>query len=259
MWPDFSGFLSAYDAVAAVVQNADDLEEVAFSYLAATAAAGTIYVEFMLSPPDLLRNGISYPDQLAALTAAWERSRSQFGIESRLIVTCVRHLGPEAALQAALLASSFTHPYVVGFGLTGDERQFEIGDFAPAFRLARDAGLRLTAHAGEHRGAPSIREAVQCLGLDRVGHGIRAPEDPSVMSFLAEGQIGLEICVSSNLALGLYRRPSSSADRCSRYSGVSRNRRSRLFQHLTSSGVRSGSQDLPARPIWPGESFQRRY
>jgi adenosine deaminase len=105
IWSDFSGFLTTYDAIAAVVQNASDLEEVAFSYLAAAAAAGTIYVEFMLSPPDLLRNGISYSDQLVALNDASERSRSQFGIESRLIVTCVRHLGPEAALQAALLAS----------------------------------------------------------------------------------------------------------------------------------------------------------
>jgi adenosine deaminase len=92
----------------------------------------------------------------------------------------------------------------VGFGLAGDERQFRIEAFAQAFRVARDAGLRLTAHAGEHLGAASICEAVECLGLDRVGHGIRASEDPSVISFLAEGQIGLEICVSSNLALGLY-------------------------------------------------------
>jgi adenosine deaminase len=261
MWSDFSGFLRAYDAVAAVVQNAGDLEEVAFSYLAATAAGGTLYVEFMLSPPDLLRNGISYSDQLAALNAARERSRSQFGIESRLIVTCVRHLGPEAALEAALLASSFTHPYVVGFGLTGDERQFAISDFAPAFRVARDAGLRLTAHAGEHCEAPSIREAVECLGLDRVGHGVRAPEDPSVMSFLAERRTGLEICISSNLALGLY---ASLDDHplpqiVAAGIAVSLGTDDPGFPNLTSSGVRFGSQDLPARPIWPGESFQRRH
>ena len=157
----------------------------------------------MLSPPDLLRQGLSYSDQLAALNSAWERSRSQFGIESRLIITCVRHLGPEAAVQAALLASSVRHPYVVGFGLTGDERQFEVGNFARAFQIAKDAGLRLTAHAGEHLGALSIRNAVEWLGLDRVGHGIHAPDDASVMSFPAERRIGLEICISSNLALGL--------------------------------------------------------
>jgi adenosine deaminase len=204
-WSDFSDFLAVYDAVAAVVRSARDLEEVAFSYLAASAVAGTGYVEFMLSPPDLLRNGISYPDQLAALSAAWERARTQYGIESRLIVTCVRHLGPDAAVQAALQASSISHPYVVGFGMTGDERQFEVSDFIPAFEIARGAGLRLTAHAGEHRDAPSIREAVDRLGLDRVAHGVRAPEDATVMAYLAERRIGLEICISSNLALGLYR------------------------------------------------------
>jgi adenosine deaminase len=163
VWSEFSGFLRAYDAIAAVVQDANDLEEVAFSYLAAAAVAGTIYVEFMLSPPDLLRQGIPYSDQLGALNSAWERSRSQFGIESRLFVTCVRHLGPEAAVQVALLASSLRHPYVVGFGLTGDERQFEVADFARAFRIAKDAGLRLTAHAGEYRDARSIQETVEQL------------------------------------------------------------------------------------------------
>jgi len=207
VWTDFADFLRTYDAVAAVVHSAGDLEEVAFKYLAASAIAGTIYVEFMLSPPDLLRNGISYPDQLAALKAAWERSREQFGIESRLIVTCVRHLGPAAAVQAASLASSIPHPYVVGFGLTGDEHQYDVNDFSPAFQIARDAGLRLTAHAGEHCAASSIRKAIESLMLDRVGHGIRAPQDPSVMSFLTERGIGLEICVSSNLGLGLFVSP----------------------------------------------------
>jgi adenosine deaminase len=203
VWSDFGDFLRLYDIVGSVVQSAADLEEVAYRYLATSAIAGTIYVEFMLSPPDLLRSGIAYPDQLAALSSAWERSRAQYGIESRLIVTCVRQLGPDAAIQAAFQAAAYPHPYVVGFGMTGDERQFEISDFAQAFQVAREAGLRLTAHAGEHRDASTIREAIDYLRLDRVGHGIRAVEDPSVMSLLAKERIGLEICISSNVALGL--------------------------------------------------------
>jgi adenosine deaminase len=203
-WSGFSGFLEAYDKVAGLVRTATDLEDVAYSYLAASAEQGTAYVEFMLSPPDLLRDGVPYADQLEALTSAWKRSKEEFGIESRLIVTCVRHLGPEAALKAAYLAASAPHPYVVGFGLTGDERQFDVSAFVPAFQIAKDAGLRLTAHAGEHRCAQSIQEAVELLDLDRVGHGVRATEDVSVMSFLADRGTGLEICISSNVALGLY-------------------------------------------------------
>ncbi|SFM30654.1 adenosine deaminase [Methylobacterium pseudosasicola] len=204
-WHDFSSFLKTYDRVASLVQDAATLEEVAYGYLKESAELGAIYVELMLSPPDLMRQGVPFHDQISALNSAWERSRSDFGIESRLIVTCVRHSGPDAAMEAARLVAENQHPYIAGFGLTGDERQYDINVFAPAFRVAKDAGLRLTAHAGEHMPASTIVEAVEVLGLHRVGHGVRAVEDKSVVSYLARNRIGLEICISSNLALNLYR------------------------------------------------------
>lgn len=204
-WENFSEFLDAYDAVARVVKTRADLEDVAYNYLASSGSSGTVYVEFMLSPPDLIRAGISYLEQLEALTSAWRRSKEQYGIESRLIVTCVRHFGPEAAIDVAKLASSFPHPYVVGFGLVGDERRYDTKEFARAFQIAKDAGLKLTAHAGEHCPAGTIRDAIINLKLDRVGHGIRAVDDADVVQLLRELNLGLEICLSSNVALGLIR------------------------------------------------------
>lgn len=203
-WHDFSSFLQTYDRVASLVHDAATLENVAYTYLRDSAELGAIYVEFMLSPPDLMRQGVAFHDQISALNSAWERSRSEYGIESRLIVTCVRHSGPEAAMEAARLVADNKHPYIVGFGLTGDERQYDINVFAPAFKMAKDAGLRLTAHAGEHMPASTIVEAVEALGLHRVGHGVRAVEDQSVISYLVQNRIGLEVCISSNLALELY-------------------------------------------------------
>ena len=204
-WHDFTSFLKAYDLITSVVKSAADLEVVTTSYLKRCAALGGVYVEFMLSPPDLVRTGIPFPEQLAALAAAADRAAEEWGVRSRLIATAVRHLGPDAAVEAARMATSIRSDMLVGFGLTGDERRHEVGEFAEAFSIARGEGLHATAHAGEHRPAETVIEAIEALGLDRVGHGIRAVESPDVMRQLAEARMPLEVCLGSNLALGLYR------------------------------------------------------
>lgn len=204
-WHDFTTFLKAYDLVTSVVKSAADLELITTSYLKRCAELGGGYVEFMLSPPDLARTGVPFPDQLKALGAAADRAAEEWGVRSRLIATAVRHLGPAAAVKAARMATSIQSDMLVGFGLTGDEHQHEVSEFAEAFYIARSEGLHATAHAGEHRPADTIIEAIELLGLDRVGHGIRAVESPDVLRQLAEARMPLEVCLGSNLALGLYR------------------------------------------------------
>lgn len=203
-WHDFTSFLQAYDHIASVIATAQDLEEVAYDYLSRSAQLGTTYVEFMLSPPDLMRVGVAFDEQLAALSAARERALELHGIDCRMIATAVRHLGPAAATQAARLAVGRQHDILVGFGLTGDERMFSVGDFREAFSIARSEGLHATAHAGEHLGPDTIIEAIEVLGLERVGHGIRAVESEGVMRQLASAKVPLEVCLTSNLALNLY-------------------------------------------------------
>jgi adenosine deaminase len=121
-----------------------------------------------------------------------------------MIATAVRHLGPGAAVEAARVAVGRQRDILVGFGLTGNERMFGARDFKEAFRIARSEGLRTTAHTGEHLGAETIIESIEMLGLERVGHGVRAIESEPVVRQLASERIPLEICPSSNLALGLY-------------------------------------------------------
>ncbi len=204
-WHDFGSFLQAYDLVTSVVKTAADLEEATVAYLRRCAALGGGYVEFMLSPPDLARTGVPFSDQLKAFESAADRAAEEWGVHSRLIATAVRHLGPQAAVQAARMATSVRSEMLVGFGLTGDEHQHSVGEFAEAFHIARGEGLGATAHAGEHLPAATIIEAVEILGLGRVGHGVRAIESPDVTRQLAEARIPLEICLGSNIALGLYR------------------------------------------------------
>ena len=95
----------------------------------------------------------------------------------------------------------------MGFGLSNDERRGVIADFAPAFAIARRAGLALVPHGGELLGAQAVMETLEHLGPDRIGHGVRAVEDPAVLDAVAEAGVTLEVCPGSNVALGVYGGP----------------------------------------------------
>jgi adenosine deaminase len=105
----------------------------------------------------------------------------------------------------ARTAAEQPHPYVTGFGLAGDEANFPPGQFARAFEIAHDAGLGVTCHAGEWAGPESVRGALALpVPLTRLGHGVRAIEDPELVRELVERAVVLEVCPTSNVALGAY-------------------------------------------------------
>jgi adenosine deaminase len=116
----------------------------------------------------------------------------------------VRNLGPELAERAAKLAVLGDDARVVGFGMAGDERRYAPADFARAYDIARDGGLKLTAHAGEFGGAESVREALDRLKLDRIDHGVRAVEDPGLVRRLVAEEVPLAVCPGSNISLGVF-------------------------------------------------------
>ncbi|MGC9420867.1 MAG: adenosine deaminase family protein, partial [Rhodovulum sp.] len=110
----------------------------------------------------------------------------------------------DKARETALCAAETAGRFIVGFGIAGDEGAGHPRDFAWAFDMAREAGLGLTAHAGEWGGARSVRDTLEALRVDRIGHGVRAVEDPALVDHLAETGIVLEVCPGSNIALGVY-------------------------------------------------------
>jgi adenosine deaminase len=203
-WTDFWSFLDAYDRVCGVLKMARDFGDVIYAYLKGAAAEGAVYVEMFCSPERPASLGISYNAWLSALEDGIDRARRDFGIEGRIIIICIRHLGPERALAMARAMVAEPHPYVVGFGMGGDEAKFHPGDFAPAYRLARDHGYGCTVHAGEVRGPESVWAAIDELPVSRIGHGVRSIEDPRLLDELARRSIVLEVCPGSNIALGLY-------------------------------------------------------
>jgi adenosine deaminase len=198
----FDDFLSLYDQVGHVVRSAEDLRYIAFTYLEEVARAGSIYVELMLSPGHSIANGIPFLSQVSAISDAIEEAETKFGILSSIILTCVRHRGPDEAVTVAEMAASAGSRHVRGFGLTGNERAFDAKDFQGAFLIAENSGLGLTAHTGEWLSAESVLHTVNTLNLNRVGHGISVAESSDVASELAERSIGFEICMSSNIILG---------------------------------------------------------
>ncbi len=201
-WEGFSGFLAAYDRAARLLTREEDFERLAFEYLTRISRDGAIYCELTVSSDHARANGFLPETYLAALGRGAARAQATQGIVCRFVVVGVRHLGPEAVEEAARFAART--PGIAGFGLAGDERLHRPRDFARAFAIAREAGLGLTAHAGEFAGAESVRETLDELKVSRVGHGVRAVEDASLLARLREEGIVLEVCPGSNLSLGVY-------------------------------------------------------
>jgi adenosine deaminase len=196
--------LNCYDKAAAAIKSIDDYRAVTYDYLRRCAAEDVIYVETFSSPDHAAAAGMSYTDHLEGIAAGIDDARRDFDIECRIIVTCVRHLGPEKAIAVAKHVIQNPHPYVVGFGMGGDEAMYHPSDFVPAFNLVHGSGLPTTNHAGEFGGPQSVRDTLDNLPVSRIGHGVRSIEDPELVAELADRKITLEICPGSNIATGLY-------------------------------------------------------
>lgn len=202
---DFWHFLKVYEAATSTLTTPEDYHRLTLAVLEESAAHGVIYTESFISPDFCGGRDVSaWREYLHAIQEAAAQAEAQMGIILRGVVTCVRHFGPEKARETALCAAETAGDFITGFGMGGDEQSGKQGDFAWAFDCAREAGLRLTTHAGEWGGPQSIRDALDDLRVERIGHGVRAIEDDALVDHLAEREIVLEVCPGSNIALGLY-------------------------------------------------------
>ena len=202
-WSSSSEFFEAYDAAASCLATAGDYAEIASRYLSAIAGEGAIYAELTVSPSHAASVGVAWQDHLDGVAHGIHRAKAATGIEARMIVTALRHEPPSQALDMARRLYEEPHPLVTGFGLAGDEQANPLSGFMAAFELARSAGLGCTVHAGEILGAQSVQEALD-LPITRMGHGVRAIEHDAVVEALVRRAIVLEVCPSSNLALGIF-------------------------------------------------------
>ena len=203
-WRDFLHFLELYDKAVGLIRTVEDYRDIVYEYLVGCAREGAIYVELTASPDHAATAGLSDAEHVFALGRGIDDARLDTGIEARVIMTCVRQFGVERAEEVARRTVATPHPYVVGFGIAGDEQNFPPEPFAGAFAIAHEAGLGCTAHAGEWAGPESIRGALALPGVTRIGHGVRAIEDPDLVRELAERGTVLEVCPTSNVVLGVF-------------------------------------------------------
>ena len=200
----FEQFLRTYEAATTVLTGPEEFRRLTKAVLEQSAAQGVIYTEAFLSPNFCGGGDLgAWREYLAAIKEAADEAERDTGILMRGVVTCIRHEGPEAAKPDALCAAETMDDFITGFGMGGAEDVGHQGDYAYAFDLAREAGLRLTTHAGEWGGAASVWEAVRDLRVERIGHGVQSIEDPTLVDHLAENEIVLEVCPGSNVALGV--------------------------------------------------------
>ncbi|TIL44204.1 adenosine deaminase [Mesorhizobium sp.] len=204
VWHDFTSFLAAYDFSSDLFRTEEDYARLADHYLTSLARDGAIYSEIFTSPDHAGKAGLSPKAYTDALGEGMARAKAKTGIEGRMIVTGVRNAGVESIEQAARFAARCGHPLVTGFGVAGDERMGDLEDYVRAFEIAREAGLGITVHAGELMGWESVKAALDHIRPARIGHGVRAIENPDVVRRIADEGVVLECCPSSNIALKVF-------------------------------------------------------
>ncbi len=203
-YTDFTGFLLAFKAVSQHLRTPEDYELIAWRMAQRLARQGVVHAEVYVSVGVVYYwRRCDFEPLFYGMERARLRAESELGLTLYWIFDAVRHFGVDEAApvfrKAAELRPQF--PSIVAIGIGGDERRTGPEPFRDLYAEARAAGLHLTAHAGESVGPESIWGAIN-IGAERLGHALSAIHDPELMAVLAERQIPLEICVSSNLKTG---------------------------------------------------------
>jgi adenosine deaminase len=190
-------YLERYVNTVRVLQSHAALSRVARELMEDAQADGIRYLEIRFCPA-LHAPGVSLDGALEAVLEGL-RAGAGPGIMARVIACGLRTLPPSTSLAVARAAARYRDHGVVAFDLAGSEAGHPPGAHVDAFRAARDAGLRITCHAGEAAGADSVREALEVCGAERIGHGVRLGEDAALLAAVRERGIPLEVCLTSNL------------------------------------------------------------
>ena len=203
-WTDFYDFIKKYDLVTSVIHTPDNYRELTYAYLKECAVNNVLYVEAMISSTHAKLKGMTYDSFLQGVCEASQEAEKDFGIVSRFIMNGIRHLGPNSVQATAEEVLKNPHPYLVGFGLAGDELHFPPNLFTKTFDMLKEANFPITVHAGEWDGPDNIRNAINLLHPTRLGHGVRSIEDPDLVNEIIEKDIVLETCPTSNIATRIY-------------------------------------------------------
>ncbi|MEH3032764.1 MAG: adenosine deaminase [Aeromicrobium erythreum] len=197
-------FQRLYDVARSVLRTEDDVRRLVLEAAEDDVRDGAVWTEIQVDPS-------GYGARFGGITAftdlvldAVADASQRTGLGMAVVVAANRTRHPLDARTLARLAAQYAGRGVVGFGLSNDERRGRTSEFGPAFAIAERAGLALVPHGGELRGPDHVRECLTHLHPRRMGHGVRSVEDPRLLDELAEREVALEVCPTSNVALGVY-------------------------------------------------------
>ncbi|MFI7429019.1 adenosine deaminase [Micromonospora sp. NPDC049836] len=196
---DFAHFVEVYLSVVDLIRDADDVWLLTHEVARELARQQVRYAELTVTPYSHVHRGIPAPAFCEAIEDARKRAEADFGIALRWCFDIPGEAGLPAAEQTLRIALEQRPAGLISFGLGGPEIGVPRPQFKPYFDQARAAGLRSVPHAGETTGPETIWDALRELGAERIGHGISAALDPELLAHLAERQIPLEVCPTSNV------------------------------------------------------------
>jgi len=199
---DFPHFIEVYIAASRAMVTAEDFRVMLVDFHRAQAAERILYTEAFLSA-SLFVEKIPWPDLLSAFRDGLAEGRERFGVQVRLIPDIARNFPQSKARVLRFTLAGQREGVFIGLGLGGLEAGYPPEGFRDEFAEARANGLHVVAHAGEGAGPASIRGALDALGAERIGHGIRCLEDPSLVAELQARQVPLEVCPISNFRTGV--------------------------------------------------------
>ena len=200
-YKDFNGFLMAFKSVTERLRSPEDYELVTYRLMQKLRQQNVVHAEVYVSVGVIRWRGQPVEPIFEGMERGRERGQRDFGVSLLWIFDAVRHFGPQAASEVFDLAARLRDRDVVGIGIGGDEARGPAEGFRDLYKKAADNGLRLTAHAGETTGPESVWGAIN-IGAERIGHGLSAAKDPELMEVMAQKQVPLEVCITSNLRTG---------------------------------------------------------
>jgi len=200
-YTNFAGFLDAFKWVTSFLRDPADFGLVAADLAEQLLQQNVVYAEITLSVGVMFLRQQRPEANFAAILAATESFESR-GLRLNWIFDAVRQFGAEAAMRVVEVAEACRSPRIVAFGIGGDELSLPASEFRKVYERVAGAGFHRLMHAGEIGGPEKIREAIELLGVERIGHGIAAIHDAALMELLAVRNIPLEVCVASNLRTG---------------------------------------------------------
>jgi len=198
---DFIGFIDAFKWVSSFLREPRDFALIARDLCEHLLTQNVVYAEVTLSVGVMLLRKQQPEANFEAILRAVEPFEKR-GLRLNWVFDAARQFGADAAMEVVRAAECSGSESIVAFGIGGDEMSVATREFRPVYEQAANNGLHLLMHAGEVGGPDKIREAIELLGAERIGHGIAAAQDPALMDLLADRRIPLEICPQSNIRTG---------------------------------------------------------